>query len=84
MKRKTLPALIAALVLGMTVLAPAHAVLRGRTRPVPRLLGCLLRGLPDLLGHPRLILGRVPRVGRGQVPGEREHDPDGHRADRGH
>ena len=53
------------------------------TRPGPRLLGGLLHGLPDLPGHPRLVLGRVPRVGGGQVPAEREHDTYGDRADGG-
>ena len=54
------------------------------TRRGPRLLGGLLHGLPDPRGHRGLVLGRVPRLGHGQVPAEREHDADGHRADRGH
>ena len=65
-------------------MAPARAARRGVTRAGPRLLGRLLHGLPDLPGHPGLVLGRVLRLGRGQVPAKREHDADGHRADRSH
>ena len=63
---------------------PRRVPMPARRRARPRLLSGLLDGQPDLRGNPGLVLGRALRLGHGHVPGEREHDPDRHRADRGH